>query len=269
VHPINPEQQFGLQASAAEDPKDLSATSENVLTPLERVFLAGLLDHLPAACAFTLPIRASYARMVDEICSGGTWIAWGTHNRETPVRLCVPPTYPPPPAQTQPLSANTAAPTAKPPSGNHFEVKCVDGTSSPYLAFSGLLGAGLLGIQSRSPLIEKDCRATAATMTEAQREAVCVKRRLPRTWEEARGALEGDVAMRDLLGGVVEGFLAVGEVSHSFAAFQSIVFADADLVNRPWMGFYTPLRVKQRECRCSSKIIDGYMIPLISELPNF
>jgi glutamine synthetase len=87
----------------------------------------------------------------------------------------------------------------------------VDGTSSPYLAFSGLLGAGLLGIQSRSPLIEKDCRATAATMTEAEREAVDVKRRLPRTWEEARGALEGDVAMRDLLGGVVEGFLAVGE----------------------------------------------------------
>jgi hypothetical protein len=145
----------------------------------------------------------------------------------------------------------------------------VDGTSSPYLTFSGLLGAGLLGIQSRSPLIEKDCRATAATMTEAEREAVCVKRRLPRTWEEARGALEGGVAMRDLLGGVVEGFLAVGEVSRSFAAFHSIVFADADLVNRPWMGFYTPLRARQREYRCSSKIIDDYMIPLIPELPNF
>jgi hypothetical protein len=62
--------------------------------------------------------------------------------------------------------------------------------------------------------------------------------------------------------------LAVGEVSHSFAAFQSIVFADADLVNRPWMDFYTPLRARQREYRCSSKIIDGYMIPMISELPN-
>jgi glutamine synthetase len=79
----------------------------------------------------------------------------------------------------------------------------VDGTFSPYLAFSGLLGAGLLGIRSQSPLIEKDCKATAATMTEAERAAVGVKRRLPRTWEEARGALEGDVAMRDLLGGVV------------------------------------------------------------------
>ncbi|KAJ8590641.1 hypothetical protein M405DRAFT_932686 [Rhizopogon salebrosus TDB-379] len=114
--------------------------------------------------------------MVDGIWSGGTWIAWGTHNRETPVRLCVPPTYPPSTAQTRPLSARSAIPTANPPSGNHFEVKCVDGTSSPYLAFSGLLGAGLLGIQSRSPLIEMDCRATAATMTEAEREAVCVKR---------------------------------------------------------------------------------------------
>ncbi|KAJ8582528.1 glutamine synthetase/guanido kinase, partial [Rhizopogon salebrosus TDB-379] len=182
VHPIDPEQPFGLQPSATEDPEDLSATSENVLTPLERAFLAGLLDYLPAACAFTLPICASYARMVDGIWSGGTWIAWGTPNRETPVRLC------------------SAILTANPPSGDHFEVKYVDGTSSPYLTFSGLLGAGLLGIQSRSPLIEKDCMATAATMTEAEREAVGVKRRLPRTWEEAGDALEGDVAMRDLLG---------------------------------------------------------------------
>ncbi|KAJ8589223.1 glutamine synthetase/guanido kinase [Rhizopogon salebrosus TDB-379] len=102
VHPINPEQAFRLQALAAEDSENLSATSENVLTPLERVFLAGLLDHLPAACALTLPIRASYARMVDGIWSGGTWIALGTHNRETPVRLCVPPTYPAATAQTQP-----------------------------------------------------------------------------------------------------------------------------------------------------------------------
>ncbi|KAJ8589113.1 glutamine synthetase/guanido kinase [Rhizopogon salebrosus TDB-379] len=218
VHPINPEQPFGLQPSVAEDPEDLSATSENVLTPLEHVFLAGLLDHLPAACAFTLPNCTSYSRMVDGIWSGGTWIAWGTHNRETPVRLCVPPTYPPAPTQTQPLSAKSAVPTANPPSGNHFEVKCVDGTSSPYLAFSGLLGAGLLGIQSRSPLIEKDCRATAATMTEAEREAVGVKRRLPRTWEEARSALEEDVAMRDLLGGVVEGFLTLDGLLHSPAS---------------------------------------------------
>jgi glutamine synthetase len=115
VHPINPEQPFGLQATAAEDPEDLSAASENVLTPFERVFLAGVLDHLPAVCAFTLPIRASYARMVDGIWSGGTWIAWGTHNRETPVRLCVPPTYPPATAQTQPLSAKSAAPTVGQP----------------------------------------------------------------------------------------------------------------------------------------------------------
>jgi glutamine synthetase len=256
VHPINPDQPFGLQSPAGDDAQ--AATSENVLTPLERIFLAGLLDHLPAACAFTLPIRASYARMLDGIWSGGTWVAWGRDNRETPVRLCVPPTRVPipAPARAQPAPAKPATPAPNPPSGNHFEVKCVDGTSSPYLALSGLLGAGVLGIQSQSPLIEKDCRAPAATMTEAEREAVGVKRRLPRTWEEARGALEGDVAMRGLLGGVVQGFLAVGEVSHSFAALQSIVCANADLVDRPWMGFYTPLRTRRGEYRCSSKIID-------------
>ncbi|OAX31356.1 glutamine synthetase/guanido kinase, partial [Rhizopogon vinicolor AM-OR11-026] len=179
VHPISSE-----QPSVAVD--KTRAQSDNLLTPLEHIFLAGVLEHLPAACAFTLPVRASYARMVDGICSGGTWIAWGSDNREVPVRLCVPPTHFPIPAQQE-----HAPPT---PSGNHFEIKCIDGTSSPYLALSGLLGAGLLGIQSQAPLVEKNCTEAAAEMSEADRDAVGVRRRLPLTWEEARGALEGDEA---------------------------------------------------------------------------
>ncbi|OAX30505.1 glutamine synthetase/guanido kinase, partial [Rhizopogon vinicolor AM-OR11-026] len=188
VHPVSSEQ-----------PSAAGAQSDNILTPLERIFLAGLLEHLPAACAFTLPIRASYARMLDGIWSGGTWVAWGSDNREAPVRLCIPPTRFPTPGQQERASST--------PSGNHFEIKCIDGTSSPYLALSGLLGAGLLGIQAQAPLIEKDCTEAAAEMSEAERDAVGVSRRLPLTWEEARGALEGDEAMKGLLGGVVEGFL--------------------------------------------------------------
>ncbi|OJA19831.1 hypothetical protein AZE42_11259, partial [Rhizopogon vesiculosus] len=196
VHPVSSEQ----PSVAVEGTR---TQSDNLLTPLEGIFLAGVLEHLPAACAFTLPIRASYARMVDGIWSGGTWIAWGCDNREVPVRLCGPPTHFPTPAQER------ASPT---PSGNHFEIKCVDGTSSPYLALSGLLGAGLLGIQSQAHLIEKNCAEPVAQMSEADRDAVSVKRRLPLTWEEARGALEGDEAMKGLLGGIVDGFLAAGGI---------------------------------------------------------
>jgi len=237
VHPIDSNKSSGLQAQ--------SAASDN-LTPLERIFLAGLLDHLPAACAFTLPIRASYARMLDGIWSGGTWVSWGENNRETPIRLCVPPTRSP--ARPEPASPSTA-PTS---SGNHFEVRCVDGTSSPYLAFSSLLGAGLLGIQSQAPLIEKDCRMAAAKMTEEERKAVGVMRRLPRTWEEARSALERDEALRGLLGDVVGCFLNLGGVSHLLAAFVS----DANRVDRLWMTCCTPLRPRQGKLRSSSRVIE-------------
>ena len=218
MHPINPGQPSGQNLSKAPANDKIQAqltTAEKLLTPLERVFLAGLLNHLPAACAFTLPIRASYTRMLDGIWSGGTWVAWGRDNREAPVRFCVPPA----PAESEPTSLSA---TPNTPSKNHFEIKCIDGTSSPYLVLASLLGSGLLGIQSQALLVEQDCAVPAAEMTEAEREAVGVRRRMPRTWEEARAALEGDQALRSVLGGVVEGFLSVGKVSHLFATFAYI-----------------------------------------------
>ena len=79
------------------------------LTSHETSFLSGLLTHLPAIQAFTTPISASYARVVDGIWSGGTYVCWGTYNKDVPVRLC-----------------NAASPTAR-----NFEVKCVDGLANP------------------------------------------------------------------------------------------------------------------------------------------
>ncbi|KAG1803000.1 hypothetical protein EV424DRAFT_1517903 [Suillus variegatus] len=195
VHPINSEHPSKLQ-NLSQSPAD---TSDNPITPLESVFLAGVLSHLRASCAFTLPLRASYARMLDGIWSGGTWVAWGRDNREAPVRLCVPA------ASVDPELATNA------PSKNHFEVKCVDGTSSPYLVLASLIGSGLLGIQSQAALVEQDCDTPAVLMTEAEREAVGVTRRMPMSWEEARAALEADEALKSLLGGLVDGFLAAGE----------------------------------------------------------
>ncbi|KAG1762527.1 hypothetical protein EDD22DRAFT_891358 [Suillus occidentalis] len=209
VHPIDPEHPPVLQ-----NPSQSSVdTSDNPITPLESVFLAGVLKHLQASCAFTLPLRASYARMLDGIWSGGTWVAWGRDNREAPVRLCVP---------AASLGPEIAADTL---SKNHFEIKCIDGTSSPYLVLASLIGSGLLGIQSQSPLVEQDCAAPAALMTEAEREAIGVTRRMPMSWEEARAALEADEALKNILGDLVDGFLSVGktldELLHSPAASEA------------------------------------------------
>ncbi|KAG1860892.1 hypothetical protein F4604DRAFT_1788744 [Suillus subluteus] len=195
VHPIDSKHPSELQ-NLSQSP---AGTSDNLITPLESVFLAGVLRHLQASCAFTLPLRASYARMLDGIWSGGTWVAWGRDNREVPVRLCVPA------ASVDPKLATNA------PSKNHFELKCVDGTSSPYLVLASLIGSGLLGIQSQLPLSEQDCATPPALMTEAERKAVGVTRRMPMSWEEARAALVADEALKGILGGLVDGFLSAGE----------------------------------------------------------
>ncbi|KAF8841120.1 glutamine synthetase/guanido kinase [Paxillus ammoniavirescens] len=167
-------------------------SSSEFLTPLESCFLAGLLDHLPAVTAFTLPLPASYARMKDGIWSGGTWACWGADNREAPVRL-----------------SNAASPSSR-----NFEVKSVDGTSSPYLSITALLAAGIIGIRDTQELTSKNCEGpkAAAEMTDAERAAMGITKRLPLNIEEARRYLLQDDVLKVLLGAEsVEAFVRVNE----------------------------------------------------------
>ncbi|KAJ7490936.1 hypothetical protein FB451DRAFT_1221483 [Mycena latifolia] len=161
-------------------------------TVLESGFLAGLLEHLPATLPFTLPLPASYKRMVDGIFSGGTFICWGTDNREVPIRLC---------HATSPASRN-------------FEVKTIDGTANPYLALAALLGAGHDGIRSGSALAMKDCVGpSAAERGEEGRKALGISERMPLSWEEARQKLLGSVVMRGIFGtSVIDKYLSVNEL---------------------------------------------------------
>ena len=88
--------------------QNASSTTPN-LNPIEASFLASLLDHLPAIQALTQPLPASYLRMQDGIYSGGTYVAWGTYNKEVPVGLVDP----------------------RIPKSRRFEIKCIDGLSNP------------------------------------------------------------------------------------------------------------------------------------------
>jgi hypothetical protein len=83
-------------------------TATNDLTSYEASFLSSLLDHLPAVTALTLPQPASYKRVGDGVWSGGTYVSWGTDNREAPVRLC---------------NANS-------PSSRNFELRFIDGLAN-------------------------------------------------------------------------------------------------------------------------------------------
>ncbi|KAG6819564.1 hypothetical protein H0H93_010694 [Arthromyces matolae] len=163
------------------------------LSEPESSFLSSLLTNLPAVTALTMPIPASYKRMTDGIWSGGTYVNWGTENREAPIRL---------------TNANST-------SSRNFEVKCVDGTANPYLALAAILGAGLDGIEKGAELTVQDCSGpmTAAEMTDEDRRALGITTRMPLTWSDARDSLKANKLLTESVLGseLTETYLVVNK----------------------------------------------------------
>lgn len=104
------------------------------LEKMEMHFMASVLKHMPSLCAFTMPQATSYGRVVDNSWSGGSWIAWGTQNREVPLRK---------------------------PGHLRWEVRCLDGCANMYLAMVAILAAGLHGVQTKMEMTLKDCLSTS------------------------------------------------------------------------------------------------------------
>ncbi|KAH7108273.1 FLU1-II [Auriculariales sp. MPI-PUGE-AT-0066] len=157
-------------------------------TQMEAMVLQGILDHLPAVCAISLPTEASYARMTDGIWSGGTYATWGRENRESAVRLC------------------------GEEGGYHLEIRANDGTACPYTAMAALLSAGVIGVLDRKKLVTKNCELSAHLLTEEERRALGITRRLPLTLEEARQNLVNDGRLiRELGQEFVKAHLAVNK----------------------------------------------------------
>ncbi|KAJ7116391.1 hypothetical protein C8R44DRAFT_792392 [Mycena epipterygia] len=162
------------------------------LSPHEGAFLAAVMAHLPAIAAFTLPTPASYARMADGVWSGGTYVCWGTENREAPVRL-----------------TNTTSPASR-----NFEARFVDGTANPHLALAAVFAGGLIGLRGMMKLEMLDCPGprSAAQMTEAERQTLGITARMPLNTDEARRNLEEDSALSEVLGrDLVEKYLTVNK----------------------------------------------------------
>ena len=146
-------------------------------------FYAGVLRHLRALTAFTYSNPVSYERVQDGCWAGGTWVAWGTQNRETPLRKI---------------------------EGSHWEFKCMDGIANPYLAISAVLLAGLKGVQSEQTLIWGDCKHDPASLSEDDRKKLNVQKKLPSSLKEALETLQDDQELRELLGnGLVERYVTV------------------------------------------------------------
>jgi len=97
----------------------------------EDSFVAGILANLGSICAFSLPIVDSYARVEDSSWAGGTWMAWGTQNREVPLRKIEP---------------------------GHWEFRVMDGTANVYLVLAAIVAAGIHGLKEHMPLAMHDCQ---------------------------------------------------------------------------------------------------------------
>ncbi|RDL31093.1 Uncharacterized protein BP5553_09882 [Venustampulla echinocandica] len=136
-------------------------------------FYAGILAHLPAIVAFTYSNPASYDRIVDGYWAGGSWVSWGTQNRETVLRKI---------------------------SGSHWEVKCLDGLANIYLAMAALLAAGTQGVVKREQLAWVDCEKDPADLEYEEREKLGVHTMLPRNLDDALAELESDEEFIGILG---------------------------------------------------------------------
>lgn len=137
-----------------------------------QAFFAGILKHLRAIAAFTYPNEASYKRVADGVWAGSTWIAWGTQNRETPLRRV---------------------------KGSHFEIKCVDGLSNPYLSLAAIIGAGVRGVLNKEPLVMKDCDSDPAKLSGEERRELGITQQFPVSFNEALDLLNRDEDLYEIL----------------------------------------------------------------------
>ena len=142
-------------------------------TTHEMAFFAGVLDHLPSICAFTLPEAESYLRVVDDHWAGGRFVAWGTQNRETPLRRI---------------------------EDGHWEVKCVDGFGNMYFGMAALLAAGYMGIKDGKEMKMKECLSNPGRLTDDERRELGIVQEIPANIEKAAEALDEDQELKSVLG---------------------------------------------------------------------
>ncbi|NIF22427.1 MULTISPECIES: type III glutamate--ammonia ligase [Pantoea] len=145
------------------------------LSSLAYHFLAGILHHAKALCAFAAPTINSYKRLVSGgSASGATWapvfITYGANNRSAMVRI---------------------------PYGR-LELRLPDTGANPYLVHAALIAAGLDGIDRQLAAGKMQNRNLYALSAEqCQQEGIEL---LPQNLKEAVDALEANTLLRECLG---------------------------------------------------------------------
>lgn len=112
------------------------------LAPAPDHFLAGILDHTKALCAFGMASYDSYIRVRSD--GVGEWVGFGTENRDLPVRKV---------------------------NDQHWELRMLDATANPYLFTAASILAGVDGLTRKTELLWQDCPVLAGAMLSCDRES--------------------------------------------------------------------------------------------------
>lgn len=163
-----------------------SKESETGLSEVSSQFVAGILNHLKALCAITIPSVNSYRRVIPHYWAGA-YVSWGYYNREAAIRV----------------SKNNTQTKAQ-----RFELKVSDASANPYLALGALIACGIDGIEKKMKLPDETTIDPAYVPTE-QCKSKGVER-LPKNLGEALEHLKLDDVLLDSMGeGLAKSFFEV------------------------------------------------------------
>jgi glutamine synthetase len=160
----------------SHDPKGTFGVSEKA-----GQFLAGVIEHMPALCAFTAPTPVSYLRLKPHTWTGA-WSNLGYRDREAGIRIC--PTF----GKGEEATARQF----------NFEYRAADATANAYLQLGVIIHAGLAGLKKRLPMPKPTKDQDSGALSEAERAKHKIVR-LPGSTTEAFAALKADKTVQGFL----------------------------------------------------------------------
>ncbi|EFR04024.1 glutamine synthetase bacteria [Nannizzia gypsea CBS 118893] len=156
-------------------------------------FLSGIMRRLEILCGIGMPFEAA-SRLGAEMC--GEWQAWGTDNKDVPVRKI---------------------------RDGYFELRCIDYMSNIYLVIASYIAAGLLGVTAKEPLEQKDCLGSPSWLTDKERQALGIVKRLPSTSTASLIRLEEDrMGLDDVIGTKLMDFFLMVRMTDTKADWKEL-----------------------------------------------
>lgn len=160
----------------------LHMSIERLTLPQTDSFLAGILTHMRSLCAFGIANFDGYVRTGKG--AAGTWVGFGTENRDFPVRRIT---------------------------EHHWEFRMMDSTSNPYLFAAALLLAGSSGLSQESELNWNDCRRFVDSLDQEGHAEYGLHTKMPCSLEEALESLKADEVMQWISDDLLNSYILVKE----------------------------------------------------------